>query len=462
MWAEVPSQASKHQKRCGLTVENGKLTEFVYTHWSAVLTIRGASHPKLAKALAPLLVGSTSGRLIVSLPAFATESELRARLEAAHVLFRPAPMHVLFVQPALPHYRVAFFERLQRQGNCRITVWSDHTSRLHVSNRNFDFAVEHRPERQLGPFVSQPALLEAVREASFDVVVLSWNTRYVHLLPALLEAKRRYKPVLVWGHGYSKNERLLRRIWRNRVGTLATACVTYSESTRANLLHQGFAPERVFCAPNALHDGPLPAIGATVSEADGGVSPKPQEQNRVLFVSRLEADKQPLFLLDAFVLVRARVPDAQLLIVGSGAERNKVERRVQALGLERAVTLLGPVYDENELRPLFLASKVFAYPTAIGLSLLHAFAYGLPVVTAMTPERHNPEFEALVPNVNGLTYADGDVVDFACQIVRLLRDEGLRTSLSQGAISSVSPPAGKTLHNMVQGMRAALDYAVRG
>lgn len=371
-------------------------------------------------------------------------------------------MNVLFLQPALPLYRIPFFERLQANHPWSVTVWSDHDSLLHANTVSPSFSSLHRPERRVGAFLSQPALLEAVRSNWADVVVLSWNTRYLHLLPALLEARRRGKPVILWGHGYSKNERPVLRRLRNRLGRLATACIVYSEATRAQLLTEGFCRERVFCAPNALHDAPL--FDALTADSVTGLGERARTQygcgeRTVLFVSRLEPDKQPMLLLDAFDRVRTEVVDARLVIVGDGSERATMHRRVQSLGLSDVVTLTGAIYAERELAPLFVKSRVFAYPTAIGLSLLHAFSYGLPVVTARAPERHNPEFEALVPNVNGLVYDDGDVDDFARQVVRVLTEPSLRTTLSQGALRAVRPPHGKTLSAMASGMHSALEFA---
>ena len=40
---------------------------------------------------------------------------------------------------------------------------------------------------------------------------------------------------------------------------------------------------------------------------------------------------------------------------------------------------LGSIYDEIELAPWFLTADAFVYPENIGLSILHAFGYGLPV-----------------------------------------------------------------------------------
>ena len=53
----------------------------------------------------------------------------------------------------------------------------------------------------------------------------------------------------------------------------------------------------------------------------------------------------------------------------------------EELDVEQYVRWLGSIYDEAQLAPWFLTADAFVYPGAIGLSVLHAMGYGLPVVT---------------------------------------------------------------------------------
>ena len=49
------------------------------------------------------------------------------------------------------------------------------------------------------------------------------------------------------------------------------------------------------------------------------------------------------------------------------------------------------------------------HPGAIGLSLMHSFGYGLPVITHNCREDHMPEFSVLEDGVNGFTYDCNDI-----------------------------------------------------
>lgn len=376
-------------------------------------------------------------------------------------------MNVLFVQPALPHYRVPFFTELQRRANGEVRVWSDHHHRLvPFCDPAGEFLAFHCGETVIGPLLSQPALLRAVRDPWPDVVVMPWNTRYLQLVPALAEARLRDKPVVLWGHGYSKHHSRWRHRARNAIGALADACVTYSEPTRRRLVTEGLEPEKVFCAPNALdgapieeqrqywrtHHGELDELRRKLGIRAGKV---------VLFVSRLEPDKRAELLVDAFWRVSQRVTDVQLVVVGQGSDFERVRSVARGHGIGDRMLFLGAIYDEHVLGGVFASATVFAYPVAVGLSIVHALNYGVPVITSDNPDCHNPEFDVLVPGHNSLLYHHDVVDDFARQLERAVQDSELHGRLCEGALASVRGPQGRTLQVMADGMFEALHYASR-
>ncbi len=373
---------------------------------------------------------------------------------------------VLFVQPVLPKYRIPVFAGLTERG-FDVTVWSDHFpegSLKHVDPQG-QFSAAHRPERRLGPFFSQPSLIEGARSTDFDVAVFPWNVRYLELGPALLVARRRSMPVLVWGHARAKRKDDAFRQLRRMLGQLGTACVTYDEKAKLELIQDGMTTSRIFVAQNSIDQGEVKAargywerdpLRLSQVQAAMGLA----DRKVILFVSRLERDKKVDVLLRAFSLALARVPEAHLVVVGGGTERGQLEALAGELGIGRSVTFVGPVYDERQLAPWFLAAQALAYPTNIGLTLLHSFSYGVPVITSDDPLEHNPEFVALRPEENGLVYRSGNSADFAEKIVDCLQNSALRAKLSAGALATVEAKGGFNLETMLDGMESALRFAL--
>lgn len=97
-------------------------------------------------------------------------------------------------------------------------------------------------------------------------------------------------------------------------------------------------------------------------------------------VNRLSGQKDPLTLLDAFALVRARRQDVRLLLVGDGPLGAEVQRRVATLGLAEAVTMLGL---RSDVPRLLQAMDVFVSTSlweGLPRTIIEAMATGLPVV----------------------------------------------------------------------------------
>jgi glycosyltransferase involved in cell wall biosynthesis len=103
----------------------------------------------------------------------------------------------------------------------------------------------------------------------------------------------------------------------------------------------------------------------------------------VLAVARLVPIKNVQRLLDAMAIVRARLADAHLVVVGDGPESGILRQRAAALGIADAVTFAG--YAPHADTPDFYrAADVFALSSDFDNSpnaVLEAMAAGLPVVT---------------------------------------------------------------------------------
>ncbi len=111
----------------------------------------------------------------------------------------------------------------------------------------------------------------------------------------------------------------------------------------------------------------------------------------VLAVGGIEPRKGSLELLEAYAVVRARVPDVRLVIAGGETlfdyrdYRDRWEHRAAALGVNPVV--LGPV-AHDELPTLVAAASVFAFPSTkegFGLAALEALAAGVPLVVSHLP-----------------------------------------------------------------------------
>src|SRR5664280_366307 len=149
--------------------------------------------------------------------------------------------------------------------------------------------------------------------------------------------------------------------------------------------------------------------------------PIPEDSPIVGVVARLEAEKGHRVLLEAWPLVQAVHPEAWLLIVGEGSERNSLEAEAASLGISDHVAFTGRREDVPAVTAALDVAVLPSYREAQGLSVLEAMALSRPVVAS----RVGGIPEMIEDGVSGLLVEPHDCYALAAGIIRLLTDHPL-------------------------------------
>lgn len=153
----------------------------------------------------------------------------------------------------------------------------------------------------------------------------------------------------------------------------------------------------------------------------------PKSARVMIFVGRLDRQKDPLLLLEAALPLMAEDPHLRLLMVGDGGLRPQVEAAIAASGLGSRIALAGARHGA-EIASMLKGSDLFVMSSAyegMPIAVLEALASGLPVVA--TPVGEVP---TLVRNgSNGLLATEATAPALA---------RALRTALHGGVLPT--PP----------------------
>ena len=194
-----------------------------------------------------------------------------------------------------------------------------------------------------------------------------------------------------------------------------------SESTRDDLIARGVAPDRIEVI--------YPGIDATAYAPDPAVGRSPTPM--FLYLGRLRRYKGVEHAIRAVAIACRTRPDIRLEIAGNGADRPRLERLAEALGVGAQVRFLGFV-DEGEKRRLLRQAWANIFPSpkeGWGITNVEAAASGTPSIASDSPglrdSVRNGETGFLVP------HADADAL--AARMLQLASSPDLVADLGRRA-----------------------------
>lgn len=154
----------------------------------------------------------------------------------------------------------------------------------------------------------------------------------------------------------------------------------------------------------------------------------------VVIVSRISREKNLHEIVGYFPAILERLPDAQLLIVGDGPDRERLEADVEAQGISNSVRFTGRIPPEEvylyyDMGDVFVSASTFEVHS---LTYLEAMARGLPLVC-----RDDPCLNGVLDDGdNGFAYHTKQ--EFVDDVTALLTDGELRARMRERALEKAA------------------------
>jgi glycosyltransferase involved in cell wall biosynthesis len=151
-------------------------------------------------------------------------------------------------------------------------------------------------------------------------------------------------------------------------------------------------------------------------------------------VSLLRPEKNLQLLLQAFARLAPETPQARLMIVGSGPERENLQNLARELGISDRCRFHAA---ERHVLARLRAMDIFVLPStseALSNSLMEAMGCGCAVIASNAGG--SPEL--ITSGNTGLLFHSGDVEDLTRKLKRLLGSRSLRAELGGNAAQLMS------------------------
>jgi len=161
------------------------------------------------------------------------------------------------------------------------------------------------------------------------------------------------------------------------------AVITVSEGLRALVAARGYPTEKLITIHSGLESSWPANPGGHQQRKGGPLRAREVDKagGRIGMVARLVPVKDVDLALEAVSLVRASHPGVELVIVGDGPERPRLEARALEVGLGGTVRFVGQVVKVDGWLAQFDAYLVTSvFEGGVSMSVLEAMSAGLPVV----------------------------------------------------------------------------------
>ena len=330
---------------------------------------------------------------------------------------------VLIIQEHLPHYRVPFFEQLHKDlsahGVSLQLIFSPKT-RESLLPGYLPWALPV-PIHWFGSMGWQNVFPHV---KGISLVIAPQETKYAVLPLLLILRKWGGWKFAFWGHGknfQSIHPDSFSERWKRLLSRRADWWFAYNNLSARVVRDLGFPANRTTVVMNSINTSAL-------IEARAAVTPSQQtnlrkelglfSKNIGIYTGGLYSQKRISFLLQSCRIVRKKIPDFEMIVIGRGPDEALV---VETAKREPWLRYLGTKGD-TEKAPYWSLANVCLMPGLVGLAVLDSFAFGVPMVTTAYPY-HSPEIDYLTHGKTGwICDSWQDPIQYADAIADLLRD----------------------------------------
>lgn len=268
---------------------------------------------------------------------------------------------ILFLQPIVPHYRVPFFDGLSVVFNIRV-LWGRIDGTMNINDSKKRRYIKKVRQVHIGPFV-YTSIISMILEYKPRVVVTYGEVKELsnYILP-LLRYFMGFR-LVVWSQGiYSVS---VTNFIRYILFGVSDGIMLYTEECY-NMLRGEWLRRKACFINNAV----------LLTENTKRTWPKKDEENQRImgvFVSRFVSSKKPDALLRIMVAAHAKNKRLHFNVIGSGPLKPDFSN------LEY-IHDYGALYGK-ERDQVLLKSDFLLMPYWVGLSVVEAFGFGLPIFT---------------------------------------------------------------------------------
>jgi len=322
---------------------------------------------------------------------------------------------VIVLQPILAHYRRSIFELMEKwKGfDLKFIAGSDYLRIKTISVNNSKLLPYLKFSLFGHKFFYMKKSFRTLIYENPDIIISSGiDFHLLHTIIIFLYFRLiRRKDFFWWTHGTPGSQGKFGIYLRKFFYSKSTGILVYSENGKDTLRKWGIGHKRIKVVRNSLN---IEDYGFLNYDLEKRIGKK--KVFTIVFSGRVTKMRRLDILIHALHIYKTTYNRPfKLLIIGDGCI-DYYMKLVSSLDLEKEVKFTAALYGKEAAQHL-LEADLLVYPKAIGLSIVQAYSYGIPVITTDKLKIQMPEIELLVPGETGDFYQDENVNDLADKIL---------------------------------------------
>ncbi len=375
--------------------------------------------------------------------------------------------NILILQRIVPHYREGFFKKFRQRFPGAKIIYGQPSPSESLSNlKNPDKSIFETCgnlylNNSGSVFIS--GILPIIFKYKPDTVISVFNVGNLNIyLLFLLRPFFNFK-IILWSFGYdpvrgfdpvkSFTDKI-----RLKLSQKADAVIFYWDKGKEAVSEFSKKTGHYFTAPNTLDTDRLFELkksfdqkGRDKIKSELGIN----EKYHFIYTGRLLKDKEADKLIEAFSIIDKKRNDCRLTIIGDGPEKESLKKLSSEYGIKN-ITFLNEILDDEITGKWIYASDVFVMPGRLGLSVVHSFSFGTPVISQFKEEHFHGEGVGYIKDgVNGFLVRDGDVSELAEKMEYIISNEKISSQLRENAFQTAVNEC--SIQNMLKGFEVAIE-----
>lgn len=336
-------------------------------------------------------------------------------------------------------YRQPIFQLIDKTWDCKWYFGKTDTDIKEMDTSKLKDVVYVKNKKVFGPLVTQKGAGSLVREKDSYKILMLGEPMTLSTWWILLQRRLFFpnKKTYLWSHGWYGREGFFKKWLKRAFFGMADHVFTYGEYAKNVAISQGFDGNKITPIHNSLNHAEQIQLRNSLQSSSIYAEHFCNTNKVIIFIGRLTTVKRLDLLLEALTKLNEQGKRYNLVLIGSGEQKDNLENLTKKLGLESQVWFYGACYDDKQNAQLIYDADICVAPGNVGLTAMHSMVFGTPVLTHNDFSWQMPEFEAIRQGETGDFFKKGNPESIANSIQKWIESHSDREKVRKACYKEI-------------------------